>query len=93
MAEIQIDWVQTARVNAVEMDKGRMTCMPEEAALLRGLANEIERLEAQLTEIRVAAEQSYRIMGGQIEKSEANYGYPKIWRLASVIAPMESSDG
>ncbi len=44
MPEIKIDWIATARANAVEMDKGRMECRPEEAALLCGLADEIERL-------------------------------------------------
>lgn len=40
----KVDWIQTARLNADEMDKDRMAHMPGEAGLLRGLANEIERL-------------------------------------------------
>ncbi len=49
MTEIQIDWIQTARLNAAEIDKGHMVdCTGEEAALLRGLADEIERLRTVL---------------------------------------------
>ncbi len=52
MPEIEMDWVETARTNAAEMDKDRMECAPADAALLRGLANEIERLNAWVDDLQ-----------------------------------------
>ena len=43
MAEVEMDWPGTARANADEF-----YLEPEVAALLRGLANEIDRLRAAL---------------------------------------------
>ena len=54
MAEIEMDFVQTARNIAADMDQNPSVCMPEDAAMFRGLADEIERLKKELIDFKLA---------------------------------------